>query len=144
MGLRVVYVACGSCGSFVRVACGSYRQGQPRLLSSADEFVRELMYGEHMDEIVVLRNGCELLQQQGAVPTPITGAIQGNKTVRAFLRDLGEETRRTHNARVYYLDESGRHTRQLRRDAGGKELKNLQEKLAELERREVSQDFQKC
>ena len=107
---------------------------QPRVVSSAEEFADELMFGEHMDEVVVLKGGCELLQQQEAVPTAISSAIQGNTTVRGFLDSLSQDTRKTHNARIYHLNDSGRDTKQLRKDASGREMTDLEEKMVELAR----------
>jgi hypothetical protein len=108
---------------------------QPRVVGSAAELVNELLFGEHLDEIVVLKGGVELLQQQGAVPAPVLAAAEGSDTVRGFLEGLDERTRQTHNARVYHLEKGGRSTRQLRKDASGREYSNLEEKLAALQQR---------
>lgn len=114
---------------------------QPRTVGSAQEFVHELFFGDHLDEIVVLKNGVHLLNQADAVPQPIVDAAKGASTVRAFLSGLGEEQLSTHNGRIYYLgDVEEKGLDQVRKNKAGEECANLQQKLAAVNELEEAGD----
>ena len=117
------------------------RAKQPKVVGSAEDFVRELYYGNHLDEIVVLKNGVQLLQQADAVPQAIRTAGHSATTVREFLGALGDEMLGTHNGRIYYADDTGRFLDQLRKDPDTEaELSNLREKLAAINKVEAAGD----
>ena len=114
---------------------------QPRAVGSAEEFVHELFFGDHLDQIIVLKNGVELLQQADAVPQAILTAAASQATVRGFLGALGDDMLTSHNGRVYYADETGRFLDQLRKDPETElELKNLHEKFSAVNKEKAAGD----
>eukprot|EP01043_Picozoa_sp_COSAG02_P089065 COSAG02_NODE_26084_length_641_cov_1.134686_1_plen_157_part_01 len=86
---------------------------QPKVVGSPEEFVHQFYYGNHLDEIVVLKDGVQLLQQADALPPAIATAAKSACTVREFLRALGDEMLESHNGRIYYADETARFLNQL-------------------------------
>ena len=114
---------------------------QPKIVGSPEEFVHQLYYGNHLDEIVVLKDGVQLLQQADALPQAIATAAKSACTVREFLHALGDEMLESHNGRIYYADETGRFLDQLREDPETKaELHNLREKLAAVNKEPAAGD----
>ena len=114
---------------------------QPKVVRSAKEFVHELYYGNHLDEIVVLKDGVQLLQQESALPHAISTAAKSARTVREFLHALGDEVLESHNGRIYYADDTGRFLDQLREDPESKaQLSDLREKLAAINKEKAAGD----
>jgi hypothetical protein len=114
---------------------------QPRVAGSAEEFIQELFFGDHLDQIIVLKNGVDLLQQADAVPQAILTAAASQSTVRGFLGALGDDMLTSHNGRIYYADSTERFLDQVRTDpATGLELKNLREKFAAVNKDEAAGD----
>jgi hypothetical protein len=66
---------------------------QPREVADAQTFYQELFHGEHLDDIVVLKDGLRKLGQHDAMPTSILSAVEQSATVPEFLGRLDDETR---------------------------------------------------
>ena len=48
---------------------------KPRVVTTAQDFVQELLFGHHGDGVTVLRNGIELLNQTDALPTELVDSL---------------------------------------------------------------------
>eukprot|EP00927_Polykrikos_kofoidii_P049298 TRINITY_DN43375_c0_g1_i1.p1 TRINITY_DN43375_c0_g1~~TRINITY_DN43375_c0_g1_i1.p1 ORF type:complete len:572 (+),score=97.97 TRINITY_DN43375_c0_g1_i1:27-1742(+) len=82
---------------------------QPRILSSVEEFQRELLVGDHLEDIVVLPNGVNLLglTEDEAWPGWFPSALDGASTVLEFLRRLDSDVLVDHKAALEYVDDWG-------------------------------------
>eukprot|EP01052_Picozoa_sp_SAG31_P037867 SAG31_NODE_4960_length_2834_cov_2.174040_6_plen_63_part_00 len=48
----------------------------PRVVLSGQQFIDELLFGEHLNEVVVLKDGLRKLDQQSAMPANIVSALR--------------------------------------------------------------------
>jgi hypothetical protein len=96
-------------------------------------FERLLLFGSHIDRIIVLRNGIARLGLARALPRRVADAATGETSVRRFLDRLGDdETLRKMRGRVYCTRQGKRDEKELKRGAAGEELDTLADKRAAL------------
>jgi len=93
-----------------------------------------LLYGAHVDEILVLKDGVRKLGQEHAVPPEIMAAATRERCCRSFLHALAEETLRSLRGRVYCTADGTREEYEMKKRADGSPLDTLLDKRAELER----------
>lgn len=105
---------------------------QPHICQSLDEFEDLVLYGQHIDRIIVLKDGTRRLQQQSALPDNVLDAARGETCVRSFLRRLAVSSPLEElGGRLYCTPEGSRDEKELtKRD--GKELTHLADKWAAL------------
>ena len=108
-------------------------QYQPEIVQSAEEFERQLLFGSHVDRVLVLRNGVQLLGLEQSLPPEVADAAAGETCVRRFLQKLGDdEALRQLRGRVYLTPKGSKDEKELKRGADGAELDTLADKRAAL------------
>lgn len=82
---------------------------QPRYASSTEDFTREVLVGDHLEDIVILPGGLEALGlgEASALPSWLTVALDGSRTVLQFLRQLDRQALAVHKAALEYVDDYG-------------------------------------
>ena len=73
----------------------------PTVLEDAAAFVDCLLWGKHVDDIVVLRGGVSKLSQDGALPDSVARAVRMQPDTRAFLGALDARLLESLRGRVY-------------------------------------------
>ena len=92
-------------------------------------FKELLLFGSHLDRIIVLRDGVARLGLDRALPSEVTAAAEGETCVRRFLTSLGDDEALARlRGRVYCTRPGERDERELKVDADGKELDTLADK----------------
>lgn len=105
----------------------------PHVCASVEAFEELLLYGQHTDSIIVLKDGVRRLSQQHALPDAVLEAAAGQTCVRAFLRRLADATPLEElGGRLYCTAEGSREERELKKKADGTELDGLAEKVSAL------------
>ena len=103
----------------------------PRVCQVFEEL---LLFGSHIDRIIVLRDGIARLQLEHALPAEVTAAADGETSVRRFIDRLGdEEALRKLRGRVYCTPPGTRDERELKTDAAKNELDTLADKRRALD-----------
>lgn len=66
---------------------------QPRIVTTAHEFLREILLGNHLDDFVLLPNGTELLEldEKASLPSDVLQALEGCSSVQTFLRRIQKD-----------------------------------------------------
>ncbi|CAE7557096.1 unnamed protein product [Symbiodinium natans] len=75
---------------------------QPEVVHTMDEFLEILQMQRHLERVVVLRNGIEMLGQTGALPEQLCQAIAGSSGVRDVLGRLGQQAASRFRARLWH------------------------------------------
>ena len=115
----------------------SQRDKHATIVRSVDEFERLLLFGGHLDRILVLRDGVRLLGLEQALPAEVADAAVGETCVRRFLQRLGDDTALQQlRGRVYLTPKDSKDEVELRRGADGAELDTLADKRAALAARD--------
>lgn len=109
----------------------------PLVVHTREAFIEELMLGNHMDTIVVFKNGLKVLGLDDAVPDSIVSAVKRSSTVRDFLRALPADEQAQLKGRIYYCkapDSVWRagSEKELKVGEDGVPLKNLKHKTDHL------------
>jgi len=107
---------------------------QPRVVHTAQEFRESLLVGQHIDRVVVLRDGVRLLDQQHAVPPPLIHAARTQPSTTAFLDALDESLLSTLRGRVYITESDERDEREVKKADDGTPLDTLLDKRSALRR----------
>jgi len=114
---------------------------QPRLVTTREKFLDELLLGNHLNDVVVFPRGIEVLGLTDSIPTSLLSAATASHSVRGFLQRVPPKVLATLKARVYYTERGADEAwdfnteAQLRETADGSPLTSLEEKARELERR---------
>ena len=99
----------------------------PTVLEDAAAFVDCLLWGKHVDDIVVLRGGVSKLSQDGALPDSVARAVRMQPDTRAFLGALDARLLESLRGRVYCTG-ADRREWELRKSKSGAPLDTLLEK----------------
>jgi hypothetical protein len=111
---------------------------QPWVLDDERVFKDLLMYGSHIDRIIVLRDGIARLGLERALPEELASLAEGETCVRKFLDRLGDDEKlRGLRGRVYCTRHGAREERELKKDADGAELDTLADKRSALRERDA-------
>ena len=115
---------------------------QAEIVEDIRGFEYELLFGAHVDRIIVLRNGVARLGLDRALPRDLANAANGETCVRKFLARLGDEdTVRELRGRLYCSGPRGRSDEhELKRARDGRELDTLADKRAELAFRDAERE----
>ena len=106
---------------------------EPWIIDDPRIFTELLLYGSHIDRIIVLRDGVEKLGLDSAVPANVRSAAEGETCTRRFLEKLGDDAAlRELRGRVYCTPPNSRDERELKNTHDGAELDTLAEKRAAL------------
>lgn len=81
---------------------------KPEVVHSVEQFMEALQLHEHLERVVVLPNGIELLGQSGALPEQLCRATAGSRSVRQLLNVMGPQAARRFRARLWHYSERGR------------------------------------
>lgn len=102
---------------------------QPWVLDDVRVFKELLLFGSHLDRIVVLRDGVARLGLESALPADVAAAAEGETSVRRFIERLGDDdVLRGMRGRVYCTPPDSREERELKKDADGADLDTLADK----------------
>ena len=109
---------------------------QPHVVDDVATFQHLLLYGSHVDRIIVLRDGVCKLGLEQSLPAEVSAALaDGQACVRSFLQRLGDDKYlRQLRGRVYCTpaDDASSEETELKRLADGTELDTLADKRAAL------------
>lgn len=96
---------------------------KPEVVSSVDHFLEVVQLQTHLDRVVVLRNGIELLRQVHALPDQLQQATKSSCSVRDVLSKLEKTASAGFRARLWHYSQRGRE----------KEIKVSKSKAGEME-----------
>ena len=98
--------------------------------SRPPQVFKELMlFGSHIDRIIVLKDGVSRLGLDNALPAEVASAAEGETCVRRFLDRLGDEPAlREMRGRVYITPADSRDEDELKASKDGTELDTLADK----------------
>mmetsp|Transcript_7256 Transcript_7256/g.13416 ORF Transcript_7256/g.13416 Transcript_7256/m.13416 type:complete len:431 (-) Transcript_7256:44-1336(-) len=113
---------------------------QPEVVHSAEAFIESMLFQPHLDRIVVLRNGIELLDQHVGVPEAVENAVRGALTMRSFLENLGPDLQRRFRGRLWHYGTKGKE-KEIKRNDGSKKKRAFSETVKELMRRQEDGDI---
>lgn len=103
----------------------------PRFVSTAEEFLQEVLVGDHLGDFVILPNGVELLGlgEEESLPADIRGAMEGCSSVVDVLRRFQKDDNLldSYKAGVEYIDAKGE-----QRGVLPKERRNLRGRVNEV------------
>lgn len=115
----------------------------PRLVETAEEFIDIALLGDHMDDVVVLKDGLKKLGMENAMPKDILAGVAKSSTVREFLDTLSPDRLQHLKGRIYYSRqgkwELGKE-KELKRSSKGEKLETLKSKKDELARNKEIRD----
>lgn len=106
---------------------------KPEVVSTAEEFMDAVLFQTHIDRVVVLPNGIELLRQQNGIPEQLLKSVRKSSTIRTLLDEITSNNNDEYRGRLWHYSVHG----------SEKEVKNadksklLCEKFAALKRQEV-------
>mmetsp|Transcript_17198 Transcript_17198/g.27481 ORF Transcript_17198/g.27481 Transcript_17198/m.27481 type:complete len:294 (-) Transcript_17198:520-1401(-) len=112
---------------------------QPVVLETAEAFIDAMMFGEHMNRVVVLKEGIKKLGMADALPKGMVEAAHEENNALSWLGKLHGDFKAKADARVYYFrkQEARRNEREMtRHPKTDKRLRSLQEKEIALKLRE--------
>ncbi|CAK0901578.1 unnamed protein product [Prorocentrum cordatum] len=96
------------------------RAREPRIVESAEEFLREVLVGEHLEDFVVLPKGTELLalSWEDCLPDDIRAALRDCNSATDFARQLRArpEVVERYRADIEYVDRKRQQRDILRKD----------------------------
>jgi hypothetical protein len=110
---------------------------QPTVVESVEEFIDQVFYGNHMHDIVVLRDGLRKMNQYEAMP-PCVRDVKGG--VRDFLDSIDDSSLEELRGKIYYMDEE-KEQLSVSRNEDGTTLDNLLLKRNELRTRTGTQSL---
>lgn len=103
----------------------------PVYVSTAEEFLREVLVSEHLGNFIILPNGCELLglHEEDVMPSDLMEILRESTSVESFLRrlDADEKVLSRYKAGLEYIDKKGE-----QRLALPKERRNLAGRIKEI------------
>lgn len=111
---------------------------QPEVVHSAEAFFESMLFQPHLDRIVVLSNGIQLLDQHSGVPEVVEKAVRGASTMRGFLENLGPELQYRFRGRLWHYGTKGKE-KEIKKSDGGKK-RAFSETVQELMRRQEDGD----
>lgn len=97
--------------------CGGRTADRHKYL--CQELEEVLLYGTHVDDIIVLREGVRKLNQEDAVPPEVMRAARA-PCVRSFLHQLDDDALRDLRGRVYCTTEHSRNEYELKKRKDGR------------------------
>jgi len=80
---------------------------RPEVVHTVEEFLDALLFQPHVDRVVVLPNGVELLNQQHAIPEKLCRAVRKSSTIRSFLAEISKEGKDEYRARLWHYSIPG-------------------------------------
>eukprot|EP00930_Biecheleria_cincta_P025559 TRINITY_DN18186_c0_g1_i2.p1 TRINITY_DN18186_c0_g1~~TRINITY_DN18186_c0_g1_i2.p1 ORF type:complete len:479 (+),score=68.09 TRINITY_DN18186_c0_g1_i2:86-1522(+) len=81
---------------------------KPQIAKSVDEFLEVLFFEPHVDRVVVLPNGIELLNQKHGVPELVRDAVRRSRDMQSCLKILQSECRDTFRGRLWQYAAKGK------------------------------------
>lgn len=106
---------------------------KPRIVNTKEEFLEELFFGNHMNNVVVFPNGIKEFGMESAVPLYITECLRSSSTVREFLSKVPADKREQLKGRLYHKKDKERRWKV----GSEKELKKSQDGTVIYFRRDV-------
>lgn len=104
---------------------------QPRVVTTAAEFLREVLVSEHLGDFIVLHDGVNLLglNEKEVMPADLLQALDASNSVKQLLRyfQRDDQLLNKYKAGVEYVDEHGE-----QRMALPKERRNLRARINEV------------
>lgn len=104
---------------------------QPRVVTTAAEFLREVLVCEHLGDFIALPNGIELLglSEEEVMPEDLLKVLENSKSVKELLQQFqaDEKLLSKYKAGVEYIDKNGE-----QRMALPKERQNLRGRIKEV------------
>ena len=79
---------------------------RPEVVHTAEEFLEVLLFEPHLDRVVVLPNGVELLHQVGSIPGALSSALQSATSVRQLIHALSSESKAKLKGRLWHYGNS--------------------------------------
>lgn len=96
----------------------------PHVCESRQAFVDELLFGQHVDRVAVLRGGLEMMDLADSMPRAFLDAARAHTSLFGFLDTLNSEVPLSSvDASLYYWD--GKREKRLKRDASGARVRDL-------------------
>lgn len=80
---------------------------EPEVVHTAEEFLEVMLFETHVDRCVVLRNGINLLRQQGAIPERLHEAVASSSSVRSFLDKIVNKGKDDYRGRIWHYSMKG-------------------------------------
>lgn len=112
-------------------ALGEYGQleasKKPRVVHDFATFLQELLHGEHMDDVVVFRDGIRKLQMEDCVPEYLRKVLGTTSNVRTALMEMDAASLEQIDGHVYSF-ENGKEDEPVRKRADGEYTEGLLEK----------------
>lgn len=107
---------------------------QPEIMDDLAQFEHQLLFGSHIDRVLVVRGGVRRLNQSDALPPQVIGAAAGESSVRRFLAELGKDDELQElRGRLYYTPPDTREEQEITKNSDGTPLDTLADKRAALE-----------
>eukprot|EP00041_Stephanoeca_diplocostata_P014022 m.251825 g.251825 ORF g.251825 m.251825 type:complete len:414 (+) comp19546_c0_seq1:200-1441(+) len=112
---------------------------KPKVVHSKEDFLEELFFGNHMNDVVVFPNGIKEFGMESAVPQYLTECLRSSSTVREFLSKIPADKRERLKGRVYHKKDKARRwivgsEKELKKSQDGETLYSLEEKWTELQK----------
>eukprot|EP01059_Diplonema_ambulator_P019721 TRINITY_DN33360_c0_g1_i1.p1 TRINITY_DN33360_c0_g1~~TRINITY_DN33360_c0_g1_i1.p1 ORF type:complete len:397 (+),score=69.88 TRINITY_DN33360_c0_g1_i1:146-1336(+) len=79
-------------------------------VNTVEDFVQALMFEEHLDRVVVLHNGIDLMKQGNALPPGLNEAVMKSQRVCQVLDALPSDEADTMKGRLWQFNEKGTET----------------------------------
>eukprot|EP00471_Norrisiella_sphaerica_P010117 CAMPEP_0184497008 /NCGR_PEP_ID=MMETSP0113_2-20130426/35486_1 /TAXON_ID=91329 /ORGANISM="Norrisiella sphaerica, Strain BC52" /LENGTH=608 /DNA_ID=CAMNT_0026883931 /DNA_START=8 /DNA_END=1835 /DNA_ORIENTATION=- len=76
---------------------------RPVLVDTEQEFVDKMLFGDHMDSVVVLKGGIQKMKLDNALPCGVLGGGETVRDVRSWLSKLPPQLKAKTDARIYYF-----------------------------------------
>lgn len=108
---------------------------KPQIAKNVDEFLEVLFFEPHVDRVVVLPNGIELLKQKHGVPELIRNAVRRSTDMQTCLKILESECRDIFRGRLWhYATKSKEKEVRLRKKRGlsAAEKRSLNRRISQL------------
>jgi len=111
----------------------------PEIVNTVEEFLDAMLFQTHIDRIVVLPNGINLMRQDLGIPEELCHAVRCSSSVREFLKVLSSSQEDTYRARLWHYSVHGVES-EVKSD---KRSKLLKQKIAALKQQESEQKVAK-
>jgi len=98
-----------------------------RVVHDFPTFLQELLHGEHMDDVVVFRDGIRKLGMEDCVPDYLSKPLRNAKNVRTLLMEMEDDHLDKIDGHVYSF-ENGKEDEPVRKSAEGEYTEGLLEK----------------
>mmetsp|Transcript_73768 Transcript_73768/g.216160 ORF Transcript_73768/g.216160 Transcript_73768/m.216160 type:complete len:411 (-) Transcript_73768:89-1321(-) len=81
---------------------------KPEVVHTVEEFLEAALFQSHVDRVVVLPNGVNLLRQHDGIPECLCKALHGSQGMRDFLNRLDQQTKESMRGRLWHYGCTGK------------------------------------